>query len=205
MAYRHGVRNSRPVRLFMAAKRGIDERIALRVRELWKMTTRIGLGLAAAAIGALAATAANAEPAPLATFKDWSVFVHETGADRICFAATEASDKSPKSVNHGDIFFLVATWKSGAASNQPSLRVGYNLQEAPAPTVRIGTEKWDMYVSDNEAFIESAASEQSLIAAMRRGADMKISATSGRGTATSYVISLSGISAALERAQQACK
>jgi invasion protein IalB len=167
------------------------------------MRIRILSGLAA--LAALAATPAGAEPTPLATFKDWSVFVHETGADRICFAAAEASDKSPKTVNHGDIFFLVATWKSGAATNQPSLRVGYNLQEAPAPTIRIGSEKWDMYVSDNEAFIESAAAEQSLIAAMRRGADMKISATSGRGTATSYVVSLSGISAALDRAREACK
>lgn len=148
---------------------------------------------------------AFAEPQALASYKDWSVFVYETGGDKICFAAAEATDKSPKTVNHGDIFFLVASWKSGAASNQPSLRVGYNLQEAPSPVIRIGGEKWDMYVSDNEAFIESASAEDRLVAAMRKGADMKISATSGRGTATSYVISLSGVSAALDRARDACK
>lgn len=149
--------------------------------------------------------AAAAEPQALATYKSWSVFVHETGTDRVCFAAAEASDKSPKTVNHGDIFFLVATWKSGAANNQPSFRVGYNLQEGPAPVVRIGSEKWDMYVSENESFIESAAAEQGLVNAMRKGADMKISATSSRGTATSYVFSLSGVSAALDRAKEACR
>jgi invasion protein IalB len=62
-----------------------------------------------------------------------------------------------------------------------------------------------MYVSDNEAFIEAAAAERSLAAAMRSGADMRISATSGRGTATNYLFSLSGISAALDRAAEACK
>lgn len=164
---------------------------------------RIGFGLALGL--AWAAGPASAEPQALATFKSWSVFVHDTGTDRICFAAAEASDKSPKTVNHGDIFFLVASWKSGAAANQPSFRVGYELQTAPAPTVRIGSEKWDMYVSDNEAFIESAAAEQGLINAMRKGADMKISAMSSRGTATSYVVSLSGVSAALDRARDACK
>lgn len=169
------------------------------------MTKQIGRGAVCGMAALLYSSAALAEPQALATFKDWSVFVHETGSDRVCFAAAEASDKSPKSVNHGDIFFLVATWKSGAAANQPSFRVGYNLQEAPAPTIRIGNEKWDMYVSENESFIESAASEQSLVAAMRRGADMKISAMSSRGTATNYVVSLSGISAALDRAQDACK
>lgn len=167
------------------------------------MMTRIAAGIAWAA--ALLGAAVAADPEPTATFKAWSVFVQDTGTDRVCFAAAEASDKSPKSVNHGDIFFLVATWKSGAATNQPSFRVGYNLEEAPAPTIRIGSEKWDMYVSENEAFIESAAAEQSLIASMRRGADMRISAMSSRGTATSYVVSLSGISAALDRVQQACR
>ncbi|HNS88141.1 MAG TPA: invasion associated locus B family protein, partial [Parvularculaceae bacterium] len=157
--------------------------------------------------GVLAASISDAaaEPQTVATYKDWSVFVHDTGADRICFAAAEAADKSPKTVNHGDIFFLIATWKSGAASNQPSFRVGYNLQQAPAPTIRIGSDKLDMYSSENEAFIESAASEQSLIAAMRKGADMKISAMSSRGTATSYVVSLSGVSAALDRVREACR
>lgn len=166
------------------------------------MMSRIGAGFVLASV---LVSAAVAEPAPVATFKDWSVFVQETGTDRICFAAAEASDKSPKSVNHGDIFFLVASWKSGAATNQPSFRVGYNLQEASSPTVRIGSEKWDMYVSENEAFIESAASEQSLVSAMRKGADMKIGAMSSRGTATSYVVSLSGVSAALDRAKEACR
>ncbi|OFW98501.1 MAG: hypothetical protein A3E78_04520 [Alphaproteobacteria bacterium RIFCSPHIGHO2_12_FULL_63_12] len=163
----------------------------------------IGLGLVLGIL--LASGPAAAEPQALATYKSWSVFVHDTGTDRVCFAAAEAADKSPKTVNHGDIFFLVATWKSGAAANQPSFRVGYNLQTAPAPTIRIGSEKWDMYVSDNEAFIESAAAEQSLINAMRKGADMKIGAMSSRGTATSYVISLAGISAALDRAKEACR
>ena len=145
------------------------------------------------------------EPQTIATYKDWSVFTRHVGDDVICYAATEAQDKSPKSVNHGDIFFLVATWKSGAARNQPSFMAGYNLKDSPAPTIRIDTEKWDMYVSDNEAFIEGAKDEQSLISAMRRGSEMRISAISNRGTATSYQMSLLGFSNALDRVADACK
>ncbi len=145
------------------------------------------------------------QPEAKATFRDWSVFVRETDGDRICFAATEAADKSPKSVNHGDVFFLIATWKSGAAKQQPSLMTGYALNGKPEPTVRIGSDKWDMYASDNEAFIESASEESRLIRAMRQGADMRISAVSQRGTATSYMISLRGVSAALDRATAECR
>ena len=145
-----------------------------------------------------------AEPQAVATFRDWSVFVRDVDGDKICFAATEAKDKSPKSVNHGDIFFLVASWKSGAAKNQPSLMTGYNLKDAPEPVLRIGSDKWDMYVSENEAFIESAGEETRLVNAMRRGANMRVSAVSTKGTATSYVLSLQGISAALDRVGQLC-
>ncbi|MGE0409089.1 MAG: invasion associated locus B family protein [Amphiplicatus sp.] len=157
------------------------------------------------AVLVIATPAFAAEPAPEASYKDWSVFVREVDGDKICFAATAAKDKSPKSVNHGDVFFLVATWKSGAATNQPSLMTGYNLKDAPAPSLRIDSEKWDMYVSENEAFIESAKSEQSLISAMKRGADMRVSAMSNRGTATSYVMSLQGVTAALDRVKEACR
>lgn len=168
------------------------------------MNRCVGVGIAAA-FWMTGSASVLAAPEALATFKDWSVFVHDAETDRICFAAAEASDKSPKSVNHGDIFFLVATWKSGAATNQPSFRVGYNLQDASSPTIRIGSEKFDMYVAENEGFIESAAAEQKLVNAMRKGADMKISAMSSRGTATNYVVSLSGVSAALDRAAEACR
>lgn len=153
----------------------------------------------------LGSSVAAAQPAAVATYKDWSVFVREEGGDKICFAATEASDKSPKSVNHGDVFFLVATWRSGAAKNQPSLMTGYALSAKPEPTLRIGSDRWEMYASENEAFIEAAAEETRLIDAMRRGADMRISAVSQRGTATSYVISLLGISAALDRVSAECR
>ncbi len=171
---------------------------------------RSTLPVVLAAISGLAVTgvgvsAAAQQPESKATFRDWSVFVREVGGEKICFAATEAEDKSPKSVNHGDVFFLIASWASGAAKEQPSLMTGYALNAKPEPTLRIGSDKWDMYVSENEAFIEEASEEDRLVRAMRRGADMRISALSQRGTATSYVISLRGVSAALDRAAAECR
>ncbi len=167
--------------------------------------------LVAAGVGASAAlmvggvAVAQDKPQAIATFRDWSVFVREIDGDRICFAGTEAKDKSPKSVRHGGVFFLIASWKSGAATHQPSLMTGYNLSEAPRPSIRVGSDRWEMYVSDNEGFIERADDERKLVNAMRRGANMQVSAVSGRGTATAYTISLQGVTKALERAEKACR
>ena len=149
--------------------------------------------------------AAAQSPEALATYSDWTVFTKDSNGDKICFAATEAKSKEPTNVNHGDVFFLVASWKSGAAINQPSLMTGYNLKTSPEPKLRVGSDSWEMYSSENEAFIESNSDERRLVDAMRRGSSMRVSAMSERGTSTSYTISLSGITAALRRVEEACR
>lgn len=146
-----------------------------------------------------------ANPQSVATYKDWIVYKLDLGGDTVCYAVTEPTDKSPRSVNHGDVFFLVANWKSGVAQNQPNFVAGYDLRDAPEPVVRVGSDKWDMYVSDKEGFIEKDTDEKRLVTAMKRGSNMRLSAVSERGTATNYTFSLLGISAALERAEKECR
>lgn len=170
------------------------------------MSRSLPAALPACLLACAASTAmAQQQPQAVATYQDWSVFVRDASGGKICFAATEAKDKSPKSANHGDIFFLVASWNSGAATEQPSLMTGYAISQSPEPVLRIGSDKWEMYASENEAFIEADSEEQRLVRAMRRGADMRVSAVSQRGTATSYVISLRGLTAALERVSSECR
>ncbi|HEY7800413.1 MAG TPA: hypothetical protein VIA80_16725, partial [Hyphomonadaceae bacterium] len=75
------------------------------------------------------APSASAQAKAIGRYKDWRVFTENVGKDLVCFAAVEPSDKAPKSVDHGEVNFYVATWKSGSASNQPSLKVGYSLRK----------------------------------------------------------------------------
>lgn len=170
------------------------------------MTSRAAITLTFSAL-AFVATALPAQAAPksVATYKDWIVYTQDLGGDTVCYAVSEPTDKSPRSVKHGDVFFLVATWKSGVATNQPNFVTGYDLRDTPEPVLRVGSDKWDMYVSDREAFIEKDSDEKRLIRAMKRGSNMRLSAVSQRGTATNYSFSLLGISAALDRASKECQ
>jgi hypothetical protein len=152
-----------------------------------------------------AASLQAGQPEQVATYQDWMVFTYGSGSDRICYAVTEPEDVSPASANHGDVFFSVATWRSGAATNQPSFMAGYQLEDGSEPSVRVGSDRWEMFAADKEGFIESARQEERLIDAMRRGREMRVSATSARSTATNYTFSLLGISKALERVEEACK
>lgn len=162
--------------------------------------------LAASLVFFAFSAASAAEPEQVATYQDWMVFTYDTGnGDKICYAVTEPKDVSPKSANHGDVFFSVASWKSGAADYQPSFMAGYQLQNGSEPTVRVGSDRWEMFASDKEGFVESARQEDRLVDAMRRGREMRVSATSARATSTNYTFSLYGISKALERLESACR
>ncbi|MEL6363450.1 MAG: invasion associated locus B family protein [Pseudomonadota bacterium] len=157
------------------------------------------------ALSALGSPALAAEPKSVATYRDWTVFTRDVGGDLICYAVAEAREKQPKSVNHGDVFMLVSTWRSGAAIEQPSfMTAGYDMKDGSAPTAKVGSDDWPMFVAGNEAFIESDGQEKALVSAMKRGSELRVSATSKRGTRTNYEISLLGITKALEAARKAC-
>ena len=148
---------------------------------------------------------AQSQPKLEGTYTDWKVYSRGSGNNKTCYALSKPKVESPKSVNHGDIYFMVANWKSGAATEQPSFLAGYTLKTTRPPEASIGSSKYTMYGSANEAFIESSKNERALVSKMRAGATMKVKAVSARGTQVSYQFSLKGITAALKRARSACK
>jgi len=153
----------------------------------------------------MSAPAYAADPKLEGVFTDWTVYSRDDGGDKSCYAITKPKSKAPKNVNHGDVYFLVSNWKSGAAKEQPSFLSGYPLKTTRAPKARVGASSITMYAADNEAFIESGSDERSLVAKMRAGATMRVQAVSARGTETSYNFSLKGITAALRKAKSACQ
>jgi len=145
-----------------------------------------------------------AEPKLVGTFSEWKVYSKAEGGETICYALAKPNTKSPKNVKHGDIYFMVSNWSSGAASEQPSLLTGYPLKISSPPAARVGSAKYAMYVAQNEGFIMDNNNERKLVKAMRRGSNMRVSAVSQRGTATNYEFSLKGITAALKKAKSVC-
>ncbi|WP_256970950.1 invasion associated locus B family protein [Cellulomonas iranensis] len=116
------------------------------------------------------------------------------------------TQKAPANVNNGDNFFLVSQKPGQNVSFEPQFMAGYELNtNANAKViVTIGNRNFTMFVNGKSGWMENAAEEPQLIAAMRCGWDMKVQAQSKRGTKTNYTYSLKGISAALAAIQK-CK
>ncbi len=164
----------------------------------------LAAALFASASPALAQDNAASAPQFQGEHRDWRVFTRGSGEDRVCYALARPEDSRPASVDHGDVYFLVSTWASGAAEEQPSFLAGYGLRPESPPEARVGSSRFQMYVSGREGFLEELGDEARLVRAMRRGADMRVEATSERGTATAYVFSLMGVTAALQQVEDLC-
>lgn len=158
----------------------------------------------AALCSAIVIPAAQAAPIAMGRYDNWTVFTEEVGGEKLCYAATEATDKAPQSANHGDVWFFVSNWASGKARSQPSLKVGYDLRADLPARASVGRSGWTLYGVGGEAFAQDRDDSQ-IVDALRRGSELHVEAVSSRNTQVSYHFSLSGSAAAIDKASSLCR
>lgn len=152
-----------------------------------------GLALIAASAPALAQSATK-----IKQHDAWGTYSYQAGNGKVCYVLTVPTDKQPTSLDHGDIFFFVSQKPGQNISYEPQFIASYNFQEDSKVQVSVGNRSFSMFTRGKSAWMENAAEEPALIAAMKGGAEMKVAAKSGRGNPTNYTFSLKGITAALQ-------
>lgn len=157
------------------------------------ISTLAGFALVVSAAPALAQSATK-----ISQHAAWGTYSYQAQAGKVCYVLTVPTDKQPSSVDHGDMFFFVSQKPGQNVSYEPQFIAGYNLKEKSKVTVTVDGKSFSMFTRGKSAWMENAAEEPQLIAAMKKGSDMSVGAVSGRGTQTKYVFSLKGITAALD-------
>jgi hypothetical protein len=166
---------------------------------------RMKLILGTLGVVLLAGGAALAQaPSQIGKFSAWGAYSYIQGKGKVCYVLTIPQTKKPDKVDHGDNFFLVSQKPGQNVTYEPQFMAGYELKADSKVTVTVGDKSFSMFVSGKSAWMENAAEEPQLLAAMKGGQTMSVAATSKRGTATNYTYSLSGISKALD-AVKTCK
>lgn len=150
-----------------------------------------------AILAALTASAAAQSPTRINQFNAWGAYSYDSSNGKVCYILSVPTQSSPENVNHGDIFFLVSQRPGQNVSYEPQAMMGYPLADASKVRVTVDGREFVLFTRENSAWVENAAEEPALVAAMRGGSTMTVNATSGRGTNTSYSYSLSGVTAAL--------
>ncbi|TDH37700.1 hypothetical protein E2A64_00705 [Pseudohoeflea suaedae] len=157
------------------------------------------IATAITALFALTAAAAAQSPTRIKQFDAWGAYSYNSGNSKVCYVLSVPTAKNPADVDHGDIFFLVSQRPGQNISYEPQAMMGYPLKEASKVEVDVDGNKFTLFTRGNSAWVENAAQEPQLVAAMRGGSTMTVKATSRRGTATSYSYSLKGVTAALNQ------
>lgn len=137
---------------------------------------------------------------------DWSVFIYEDTAGRVCFAASAPTDMQPKAATakRTPVVFYVTAWKKDGVRNEISVKLGYSIKPKSTAAVTACGASFTLPSDDDKAYTKDLADEQKLLAAMSGGGSMVVKATSAKGTATIDQYSLEGLAAAVQKAQQAC-
>ena len=151
------------------------------------------------ALVATAGTAFAQSAKKMAEHGDWATYSYQAQNGKVCYVLTVPKPKSmkPATLDHGDMFFFVSQRPGQAVSFEPQFIAGYELKEGSKVQVTIGDKNFSMFTKGKSAWVENAAEEPQLIAAMKAGSDMQVQARSGRDNPTSYTFSLRGITAAL--------
>ena len=152
-------------------------------------------------VAVFAAGPAFAQATAVGQHRDWGTYSYQSENGKVCYAMSVPKQKQPASLDHGDIFFFVSQKPGQNVAYEPQFITAYDLQEGSKVTVTVGGRSFSMFTQGKSAWVENAAEEPQLIAAMRAGSDMRISAKSGRGNDTNYTFSLLGLTAALNSIQ----
>jgi hypothetical protein len=161
----------------------------------------------AATAAAPAAAAGDAQPTLLGQYGDWGAYTASPGGNKVCFALAKpkTTKTEPEARKRDPSYVFVSTRPADKVKNEVSVIIGYPFKPNSDATAEIGTAKFAMYTQNDGAWIKNAAEETRMIDAMRKGADLTVKGTSGRGTQSTDQYSLKGLAQALDKVEQECK
>jgi hypothetical protein len=151
--------------------------------------------------------AASGQPTLLGTYGNWGSYQGQSSGRKVCFVASRptSSQTVPPNRPRDPAYFFVASRPGENVSNEVSTIIGYSFKPNTTATAVIGSANFAMYTQNDGAWIMNAAEEAKMIESMRKGSDLVIKGTSGRGTQSTDTYVLKGIAQALDRANQQCQ
>jgi len=154
-----------------------------------------------------AKTDPSASAVLLGQFGDWGAYKATPDGKPVCFALSKptSAKTEPAGRNRDPSYAFVSTRPAEKVKNEVSVIVGYPQKPGHDASATIGSATYAMYTQNDGAWVKNAAEEAQMVATMRKGAELVIRSESTRGTKTTDVYSLKGISDALDKVAQECK
>ena len=156
---------------------------------------------------AATAAAGGAEPTLIGQFGTWGAYTATPNGRKVCFALAKPSSSktNPPNRPRDPAYAFVSTRPAEKVVNEVSIMIGYALKPGSESSLEVGGSSFAMYTQGDGLWIKNAAEEEQMVSAMRKSADVTVKGISAKGTETTDVFSLKGLSQALDRLAQDCK
>jgi hypothetical protein len=162
---------------------------------------------AAAAAPAAPSIPGAAQPTLLGQYGDWGAYTANPGGKKVCFvlAKPATSTTSPPNRPRDPAWMFVSTRPAEKVKDEVSVIFGYGLKPNTDANIEVAGGKYAMYTQADGGWVKNAAEEPKLVETMRKGQDLTVKGTSAKGTVSTDVYSLKGLSLALDKVGQECR
>ena len=177
----------------------------------WVLPVVVAASVASAAFAQQPAKPAtsgrDAQPTLLGQYGDWGAYTASPSGNKICFALAKPKTTKiePAGRKRDPAYLFVSTRPADKVKNEVSVVIGYPFKTSSDATAEIGNTKFAMYTQNDGAWIKNVAEEARLVEAMRKGAELTVKGSSGRGAQSVDQYSLKGLGQALEKVEQECR
>ena len=156
---------------------------------------------------AAAAAVGGAEPTLIGQYGTWGAYTATPNGRKVCFALAKPSSSktNPPNRPRDPAYAFVSTRPAEKVVNEVSIMIGYALKPGSESSLEVGGSAYAMYTQGDGLWIKNAAEEEQMVSAMRKSAEVTVKGISAKGTETTDVFSLKGLSQALDRLAQDCK
>lgn len=153
------------------------------------------------------AATGNAEPSLIGQFGTWGAYTATPNGKKVCFALAKPSSSktNPPNRPRDPAYAFISTRPGEKVTNEVSIMIGYGVKPGSEGSVEVGGARFAMYSQGDGLWIKNAAEEDRLVDALRKGADAVVKGTSAKGTETTDVFPLKGLSQALDKLAQECR
>jgi invasion protein IalB len=155
-------------------------------------------------LGVAGVSSAAAQQKALGTFRDWTAVVDGTGSTRICYIGSVPKKAEGKYTKRGETHVLITHRPADKVTGEVSVTAGYPYKTGQDAEAEIDGKTFKLFTRGENAWAYNAASDRSMVSAMKAGREMIIRGTSSRGTLTTDTYSLSGFTAAYAAIDKAC-
>ncbi len=164
------------------------------------------LALLASALLAPAAARAQ-EPVEAGRFGGWTAYHYKTKKGPVCYIVAKPvkSTASRRNIKRDQAFFLVTNRPGAKVRGEINTIIGYPFKPDSQVKLVIDSTAFTLFTSGDGAWSDGAATDRKIVAAMKAGKTMRVSGVSRRGTKTTDVYDLKGVTAALKKIDALCK